>query len=94
MIQADLRQQLLEAEPVLGGGPALALILIDDEDAVRRPTQLDGPVDQRVLAVGGFAVLGDLLDGGLADGDDGQPVGMMRLDLGGGEPPGGRGPSG
>jgi hypothetical protein len=31
-----------------------------DENWVRGPTELDGPVDQSVLAVGGFPVLGDL----------------------------------
>jgi hypothetical protein len=35
-----------------------------------------------VLAVGGLAVLGDLLGGGLADVDDGQAVQVPELDLG------------
>jgi hypothetical protein len=34
MVEADLGEQPLEAEPPLGGGPALALILVDDENAV------------------------------------------------------------
>jgi hypothetical protein len=90
VVQTDFREQPLEAEPVLGRGPALALILVDDENAVRGPTEFDGPVDERILAVGGLPVLGDLLDGGLADVDDGQPVGMTRLNLGRGGQPGWR----
>ena len=81
VVQTDLREQPLEAEPVLGRGPALALILVDDENAFGRPTEFDGPVDQSVLAVGGFPVLGDLLGGGLADVDNRQSVEMPGLDL-------------
>src|SRR4051794_14848626 len=81
VVEADLGEQSLEAQSSFGRGPALALIVVDDEDSVRRPTELDGPIDEPVLAVGGFLVLGDLLGGGLADVDDGQPVGMPGLDL-------------
>jgi len=52
------------------------------EDAVGRPTEFDGPMDQRVLALGGFPVLGDLLDCGLSHVDDGQAVQVPGLDLG------------
>src|SRR3954471_14714327 len=82
MIETDLGEQSLEAESALGRGPTLALIVVDDEDAVRWPAEFDGPVSQRVLAVGGVAVLGDLLAGGLAGVDDGQPVEMPGLELG------------
>ena len=82
MVKTDFGEQPLKAQSPLGRGPALALILVDDENAVRRPTEFDGPVDESVLAVGGFPVLGDLLDRGLADVDDGQPVEMPGLDLG------------
>jgi hypothetical protein len=57
------------------------LILVDDENAIGGPTKFDGPVDEGVLAVGGFAVLGDLLRGRLADVVDGQSVEMPGLDL-------------
>src|SRR5262249_18338393 len=90
VVQTDFREQPLEAKPVFGRGPALALILIDDENAVRGPTEFDGPVDESVLTAGGCPVLGDLLDRGLADVDDGQPVGMTRLNLGGDGQPGWR----
>src|SRR4051812_10815992 len=83
MVEADLGEQALETESVLGGGPALALILVDDENAFGWPTELDSPIYEGVLTVGGFPVLGDLLRGGLADVDDGQPVEMPGLDLGG-----------
>ena len=82
MVEADLGEQPLEAEPSLGRGPALALVVVDDEDAVRRPAEFDGPLGEGVLAVGRLAVLGDLLGGGLADVDDGQAVEVPGLDLG------------
>ena len=82
VVETDFGEQPLKAQSPLGRGPALALILVDDENAVRRPTEFDGPIDEGVLAVGGFPVLGDLLGGGLADVDDGQPVEMPGLDLG------------
>jgi hypothetical protein len=85
MVETDLGQQLLKAQSPLGRGPALALILVDDEDAVGRPAEFDGPMDQRVLVLGGFPVLGNLLDCGLSDVDDGHPVEMPGLDLGGAE---------
>ena len=82
MVETDLGKQSLKAQSPLGRGPALALILVDDENAVWRPTEFDGPIDEGVLAVGGFPVLGDLMGGGLADVVDGQPVEMPGLDLG------------
>lgn len=82
MVETDFSEQSLKAQSSFGRGPALALIVVDDENSVRRPTELDGPIDEPVLAVGGFLVLGDLLGGGLADVDDGQPVEMPRLDFG------------
>ena len=82
MVEADFGEQSLKAQSSFGRGPALALIVVDDENSVRRPTELDGPIDEPVLAVGRFLVFGNLLGGGLADIDDGQPVEMPGLDLG------------
>ena len=81
VVQTDFRKQPLEAEPVVGRSPALALILVNDENAFGGPTEFDGPVDQSILAVGGLAILGDLLRGGLADVDNGESVEMPRLNL-------------
>jgi hypothetical protein len=81
VIQADFRKQPLKAEPVIGRGCALTLILVDDENAFARPAEFNGPVDQSVLAVGGLPVLGDLLRSGLADVNNRQSVEMPRLDL-------------
>jgi hypothetical protein len=64
MVEADLGEQALEAEPSFGRGAALALVLVDDEDALGKPAELDRAVDEGVLAVGGFAIGGDLVRGG------------------------------
>ena len=82
MIEADLGKEALKAESPLGCGPALALIVVDDEDAVGRPAEFGGPVGEGVLTVGRFPVLGHLLGGGLADVNDGQAVEVPGLDLG------------
>ena len=68
----------------VGGGDdfgrlaALALILVDDQDAGGRPTELDGPVGELILEVTRLAVLGDLVRGRLSDVDDGLLVEMGR----------------
>lgn len=61
MVQRDLGQGALEAEAALGRGAAEALVLIDDDDALGRPAQRDGPLDQPVLTISGFLVFKDLL---------------------------------
>jgi hypothetical protein len=82
VVEADLGEEPLEPEPPLGRGPTLALIVVDDEDAVRWPAEFNGSPGEGVLAVRGLAVLGNLLRGGLADVDDGQAVQMPGLNLG------------
>jgi hypothetical protein len=79
VIQGDFRKQPLKAEPVIGRGCALTLMLVDDENPLARPAELNDPVDQSVLAVGGIPVLGDLLRGGLADVNNRQSVEMPGL---------------
>jgi hypothetical protein len=61
VVEADFREQSLEAEPILGRGPALARILVNDENAYRRPTEFDGPIDESIMAVGGVSIPGNLL---------------------------------
>ena len=45
---------------VVGRGSALALILVDDENAYRRPTEFDGPMDESILTIGRFAAIAPL----------------------------------
>lgn len=80
MIEADLGQEPLEAEPAFRGPAAEALILVDHDDPVRRPAQGDGAAPQAVLQGGRLAMLEHLLGGGLPHIDDRQPVEMSGLD--------------
>jgi len=51
VVQRDLGQEPLEPRPALDRLPALAEVFVDDQDPVAGPAQLDGPVDEGVLAV-------------------------------------------
>ena len=42
MIHADLGQETLETGPLVGGFATLSLILVNHQDAILRPTQIDG----------------------------------------------------
>ena len=68
MVETNFREQPLKAVAVVGRGPTLALILVNDR-CIRRTNRVDGPMDQRVLAVGRLAILGDLLQRQLANVD-------------------------
>ena len=45
----------------------MALVDVDHVDPVGGPAERDGPAAQVVLARGGLGVVGDLVEGGLAD---------------------------
>ena len=79
--EPDLGHQALEARPALGRGAGAAEVVVDDADARPRPAQPAGPLGEPVLQRRGLAVLLELLQRGLADVDDGQPVKMAGLDL-------------
>lgn len=81
MVEADLGQQPLEAEPTHRGPAAEALVLVDDDDPIRGPSQGDGAALQVVLQGGRLAMLENLLRGGLPHIDDRQSVEMPGLDL-------------
>ena len=82
MVETHLGEETLKAKPSLDRSTALGLIVVDDNDAVRGPTEFNSSINKGVLAEGGLAVLGDLLGRGLADVNDGQPVEMPWADLG------------
>ena len=56
-------------------------ILIDDFDPILRPAQLQGPLPQMVLAIGGLAVDGDLCRCRLSNIDVGPSLQMSRLNF-------------
>jgi hypothetical protein len=79
--EADLSDQPLEPEPTLDGFSGASKVVIDDDHALARPSEVHGALDQGVLEAGGFLVALDLLRGGLPDVDDGQAVAVSAADL-------------
>ena len=61
---------------------ALALVLVDDQDAGIRPTEGDGAAAELVLQVGRFAMLGDLVWSRLTHIDEGEPIEVPVANLG------------
>jgi len=51
MIHRDLGEEPLEAKPLLGGPAAPALILVDGQDPILRPTEGRGVVRQGILTL-------------------------------------------
>ena len=70
VVQADLGEQVLEAQPSLGRLPAAPLVFIHDFHPVRGPTKRGGPMHQAILPVCRLAVLQHLLGSRLSDVDD------------------------
>ena len=66
LAHADGGHQALEADPV-GIGSGLAQVRIDDHHLLGLPSESDGPLTQRVLALGRFGVLEYLAQRRLAD---------------------------
>src|SRR3954451_23380441 len=81
MAEPNLGHEPLEARPALGRGAGAAEIVVDDADARPRPAQSTGAFGETVLQRRGLAMLLELLQRGLSNVDDGQPVKMARLDL-------------
>ena len=78
--EPDLGDQPLEAMPLGTRRARLAEILVDDVDALARPAEPDGALDQTILQLGALLVLADLLDRGLAHIDIGQLGAVRRAD--------------
>ena len=81
VVETDLGQQPLEAQPPFGCCGRVSLVLVDDQDPLRRPTPFDRPATQVVLQRRRFAMLQHLMRTRLANVDHGQPLPMMRLNL-------------
>src|SRR5690242_18678382 len=78
--EADFGDQALKAGPI-GRAAGAAKILVDDEDALAGPAQLNGAFDQTVLQTGRLLMTLDLLRRRLPETDDRRPVTMAAGDL-------------
>src|SRR5260370_40795066 len=83
VVEVHLGQEPLEAPSALGGGPGLSLIVGDDDHPVGWPAPDDGAVPKAGLDFSRLFIEHDLIGAGLADVDDGQPLEVPGLDLGG-----------
>jgi hypothetical protein len=81
MAQAHFRHQPLEAEPSFDGAAGSAEIVVDGDDGLSRPTEMERPIDQRILEFGRFRVALNLLRRRLPDVDDRQSLLMLSRDL-------------
>ena len=70
MVQADLGEQVLKAQPPLDRLPAPSLVLVHNFHTVLGPAQRRCPMHQAVLPVCRLAVLKHLLGRRLSDVDD------------------------
>ena len=78
MPEADLGDQALKPWPTLGRDARAAQVVIDDNNSWPRPAQ---PASPAILHARGLAMVLQLLQGGLADIDQGDPVKVAVLDL-------------
>jgi hypothetical protein len=81
VIEADLGHQALEAGPAIGRGGGAAEIVVDDQDALRCPSQGLGALNQSVLQARRLLMGQHLLGRRPADGDDGQPLQVPGVEL-------------
>jgi hypothetical protein len=80
--ETDFGHQVLEAVATEGGGPGVALVLVDDLDVFLGPSELVGAPRQVVLARGAGDIIAHLHGGRLPDVDQGVAVEMLGADLG------------
>jgi hypothetical protein len=85
MVEGYFGQQTLETESSFGRLATLPQVVVDDEDLVPWPTEVDSAVGESILAGGGLLVFEDLLGRRLADIDHGGTVEVPELELGGAE---------
>ena|SRR6516165_2576024 len=82
MTQIHLDEDLMEPRTMFGRLPRGRLVVVDDQDALEGPPQLDRIATQVVLERRRFAMMEDLLRAGLSHRDDGPSLEVVRLDLG------------
>ena len=66
MIHIDFGPDPLKTDACVGGGTALSLVVVYDQDALGCPSPVDGPVTEPTLDLSRFFVVGDLEGTGLA----------------------------
>jgi len=81
VVQADFRDEALEADAPRGARAGLAQVVVDDDDTLRRPAQIPRSGHQPILEARRFLMVEDLLHGRLPNVDDGDTVLMARRDL-------------
>jgi hypothetical protein len=67
VIQAHFGHELLKPESALDGRGGLAEVFINHENAIARPAQGKGAIDEAILKARRFLVFGHLLQSGLSD---------------------------
>ena len=75
--QADSGHQPVEVVAALGGGAALAQVLVQDQDLAAIPAELHGPLGQRILPFRALAMEVDLAGRRLAEVDIGLALQMV-----------------
>jgi hypothetical protein len=81
VIEPDFGDQALEARPAVGARSRLAQVVIDDDDALARPAQLDRAIDQAILQLGRLLVVKHLVHGRLPYVHHGGALPVPRVDL-------------
>ena len=87
--EPDLGDERLEAAALGAAGAGETQILIDDVDALARPAEIDGTIDEAILELGALLMVLDLGNGRLAHVDEGalgtmeRGRGRVRPDRGG-----------
>jgi hypothetical protein len=83
--ETNLRDERLKSVSVSGRDAGLALILVNDDDPLTRPTQIKCALDQIVLTGGAGGVLEHLSQARLTNVNESQTVEMVRPDFAGGK---------
>ena len=81
MAKSHLRHQPLETKPPFDGAAGSAQIVIDGDDRLTRPAEMERPVNKRILKLGRLLVALNLPRRRLPDVDDRQSLLMLSRDL-------------
>jgi hypothetical protein len=82
VLHGNFGQETLKSASLIGRATALALIVVDDYDAIPRPPQSDRVLGQSILAFPRFPIVEDLLGVGLPNVNDDDAVEVKVQDLG------------